>query len=119
MVIRTEGWYGAEGQHPAGRYVVRYTAFAGKPYIKIHHTFINTENPMTCFIRRIGFRVPFGKASTFRAGDTDGSIGSKDHPLPAGKSAALLSVGPPINHNGIHPEDGHKKDVTSGVMRFG
>ncbi len=118
VVIRTEGWYGAEGQQPAGRYVVRYTAFAGKPFIKIHHTFINTENPMTCFIRRIGIRLPFGKATAFRAGESEGAIGSKDYPLPAGKSAALLSVGPPINHNGIPIGDGPKKDVTFNVFTY-
>lgn len=111
VVIRTSGWYGAKGRAPACKYVVRYTAFAGKPFIKIQHTFVFTENAKTFFLRRLGMRFPFGKARAVRVGGPDESHVGVEMKLTAGSSAALLSVGPVINNNGIKPTEGSKKDV--------
>lgn len=118
-VIRTEGWYGAKGKEPACRYCVRYTAFAGKPYIAVQHTFIFTEDAFKFFIRRLGVRVAFGNADTVRFGGADESIAGAETKLTGGESASLLSLGPDVmDHNNVLPTEGSKKDVTFSAFAF-
>lgn len=119
VVVRTEGWYGAGGQEPACRYIVRYTAFAGKPYIAVQHTFIFTEDAFKFFIRRLGFRVAFGKAETVGFGGGDESPKGAESKLSVGESAALLSLGPDVmDHNNVLLAEGSKKDVAFCAFAF-
>ncbi len=43
-VVRREGFYRTEKGESLGKYVVRLSFYAGKPYVGIQHTFIHTED---------------------------------------------------------------------------
>jgi len=120
VVIRREGWYGKamRADARACRYVIRYTAFAGKPLIQVTHTFIFTEDAGGFFLRRLGLRVPFGRAARVRFGGAEESLDGADVALRAGESAALVSIGPAVNHNDVLPQEGKAKDVTFDVITY-
>ena len=112
--IKVSGWYEGGGRK-ACRYDVRVTAFAGKPYVRLHHTFTFTEDPAKCFIRNIGLRFQVdGAAQAFFGGE-----GQTVHKADASKGAHLLAVGPAIQHNGIKVGDAAQKKVTYTVVENG
>jgi hypothetical protein len=51
------GYYNKQGQH-FGSYVIRVHAYSGKAYLKISHTFINTDFPERGLVTGIGLNLP-------------------------------------------------------------
>ena len=63
-VIRAEGWHKPDGAKPGDtgfcRYIVRIYAYADVPYIKVQHTWINTEDSKKTRFGAFGLFVPTG-----------------------------------------------------------
>ncbi len=108
--ILVKGWYQGAGQK-ACRFDVRVTAFAGKPYVKIQHSFTFTEDPYAFFVRRIRLRFDVAGVQAAAFGGATGL-----HDVKPAEGAYMLSIGPEINHNGIKPADAPKKVVAYDVF---
>jgi hypothetical protein len=67
-------------------YVVRATIWAGLPYIKVEHTFIQTDDPIYLDVRRVHLSLPLANAERAVFGGTDSNI-----EVSLQKSAAELS----------------------------
>jgi hypothetical protein len=83
-VIRAEGWYVREGAAatnvspflPSGRlckFVTRIEAYAGKPYVRLLHTWILTYDPHSVRLRDVGLAFPLRKAVSARFGVEEGA----------------------------------------------
>ena len=91
------------------------TAFAGKPYLKIQHTLIYTEDPSKFFVCGLDYGFNFEGANKAQFG---GEAGKPCEADPA-KSCYLLANGPEINHNGILITDAPKKFTAFDVFEAG
>ena len=84
-VVRAEGWHHAPGARAGDRgfckYVVRIYAYADVPYIKVQHTWINTEDSDQAGYGAFGLFVP-------GTGKLEGVSDGVD--LPKGRSRSLL-----------------------------
>jgi hypothetical protein len=79
VVIRAEGWYvkdGSDGSHQSYtlptdklcKFVTRIEAYAGKPYVRVLHTWINTADTFTVRFRDIGISLPVQNATSAQFG---------------------------------------------------
>jgi hypothetical protein len=91
-VVKLGGWL----VNPAGRrllqYVIRAHAYAGRPDLRILHTFVFAGKPKQDFVRTISLRLPFDSS-----GDVKWALGG-DRPhtgaLAAGDAVSLSEIGP-------------------------
>lgn len=69
-VVRAQGWHAS----PPGRghlaYTVRIHAYAGKPYVKVEHTFANLDLARTTQLRSLYLRVPLEEVRSYRTPET-------------------------------------------------
>lgn len=63
ICVRVKGWHRNEAGERFVAYVLRVHAFAGKPWLKVQHTFINSEFPEDALITGVGVEIPVGNAS--------------------------------------------------------
>jgi hypothetical protein len=92
VVLKLSGWL----VNPAGRrliqYMVRAHAYAGRPELRIVHTFIYAGNPKQDFIRTLALRFPrqtSGEVAWGLGGET--ALGGK---LAPGETVSLYEIGP-------------------------
>jgi len=102
--VLVKGWYQLNGQE-ACRFDVRITAFVGKPYVRIQHTFTYTEDPNNFFVRSVRYRVAMEGVERAAFAGTAPAM----HEVSTAGGAYLLYAGPEINHNGILPTDAAAK----------
>ena len=57
VTLKFEGWHVAEGGAKLGKFIVRLSAFAGQPFVRILHTFVITADTGKTRYRDIGFRL--------------------------------------------------------------
>lgn len=57
-VVTARGWYQNAAGEKKCRYIVRFYAFAGKPYLRVFYTWLMTEDSRKLRFRDLGFRVP-------------------------------------------------------------
>jgi len=43
-VVRVSGWHASKDGKPLGQFILRYAAYRGLPYVRLHHTFVITES---------------------------------------------------------------------------
>ena len=89
-VIRLRGWYRNEAGRKFCRYVVRLHAFAGKPYLKIYHTWIFTEDSRKTRIGDISLRLNFADPAARCAFGTDPERKGAPYAAALGKSMVSL-----------------------------
>jgi hypothetical protein len=109
--VLVKGWFEGNGRK-ACRFDVRLTLFAGKPWIKIQHTFTYTEDPRQFFVRRLdmAFKTPDATTIAF------GGEGTQVHEFAAAAGARLIAPGPAIHHNGILLKDADTKIPQFGIV---
>ena len=56
VTLKFEGWHVAEGGAKLGKFIVRVSAFAGQPFVRIMHTFVITADSNKTRYRDIGLR---------------------------------------------------------------
>jgi hypothetical protein len=112
--ILVKGWYEGGGRK-ACRYDVRVTAFADKPYLKIQHTLIYTEDPEKFFISGLSYGIGLGGGVTAQIGGE----GTTTHKMNPQQGGYLLAPGPEIMHNGILISNAAEKTVTYEVFEGG
>lgn len=72
-VVKVEGYHrDAEGQH-LGRFITRYTAWAGLPWVQLDHTFIFTHDAEEAQYRNIAHRLPM-EAAQYVFGLAEGKV---------------------------------------------
>ena len=59
VAVKIEGWTQAEDGRKLGRHIVRLHAFAGKAFLRMYHTFVNTADSNEVQFRNIAFQLPF------------------------------------------------------------
>ena len=57
LCVRVKGWHVAQDGRRYGAFVLRVHAYAGKPYLRVCHTFIASDLPERGLITGIGLRV--------------------------------------------------------------
>lgn len=78
VAVKIEGWnISAEGKK-LGRNVVRLYIYAGKPYLRVFHTFIITADTDRVRYRDIGMRLPFRARKLSFPGTDDTVRGARD-----------------------------------------
>jgi len=88
--IALRGWYRNEAGQKFCRYVVRIHAFAGKPYLKLYHTWIFTEDSRTTKIGDISLRLAFGGSASRGAFGTDPDYKKPPHAVALRDSVVSL-----------------------------
>lgn len=85
-VVTARGWYAnAEGEEKC-QAIVRVHSYRGKPWVRVHYTWIMTEDSRELRFRDIGLRVPMPvERAVF--GTADGVV---EHEVVAGQPAYLL-----------------------------
>jgi len=58
VCVRISGWHRSPDGSRFGRYVLRVHAYAGQPYLRVFHTFINSDLPERGLITGVGLRAP-------------------------------------------------------------
>ena len=58
LCVRVSGWHHAKSGKRFGVYTLRIHAYAGKPYLRVFHTFVNSDLPERGLITGIGLRLP-------------------------------------------------------------
>jgi hypothetical protein len=87
LCVRVSGWrHSADGRRFAP-YTLRIHAYAGKPYLRIFHTFVNSDLPERGLMTDIGLRV----ALPVRRGDRVG-FGDEPRPLAGGWPSSLEQI---------------------------
>ncbi len=66
-VIRVEGWYVCGKTEQMARAVVRYHLYAGRPWMRIEHSFIVTRDNDLLSYREIGIRMPLAVGKNGKA----------------------------------------------------
>ncbi|HJN14548.1 MAG TPA: hypothetical protein QGH10_03605, partial [Armatimonadota bacterium] len=91
-VVKLSGWLvNAEGRRLI-QYTIRAHAYAGRPELRIIHTFVYAGKPKQDFIRTMSLRFPLATA-----GDTSWGLGGETPhvgSLDAGQSVSLHETGP-------------------------
>lgn len=83
-VIKAEGWfYSAEGEKSC-RYIARLNFFKGKAFVKMHYTFLITENSEKAKLSDIGISIPLKSEKVFWGGTDKSAV------LKGGASEYLL-----------------------------
>ena len=70
-VIKAEGWFYSEKGEKSCRYIVRLNFFKGKPFVKMHYTFIITENSDKGKFSDIGISIPLKAEKVIFAGTAE------------------------------------------------
>lgn len=60
------GWHVADDGRRYGQYTLRIHAYAGQPFLRVFHTFVNSDLPENSRITSIGLRVPAAGAMAWR-----------------------------------------------------
>lgn len=84
VCVRVSGWHYDEKGQRFGAYVLRVHAYAGRPYLRVFHTFINSEFPEDSLITGIGMRVRFSAD-----GESDVCYGGTERRRTAGEPCWL------------------------------
>jgi hypothetical protein len=71
ICVCIRGWHRNEAGERFAAWILRVHAFGGKPYLKIHHTFINSEFPEDALMTGIGVEIPVSGAQTVDYGGTE------------------------------------------------
>ena len=58
--VKVEGWHVREDGQRFGPFTLRVNAFAGKPYLQVYYTFVNSDLPERGLIKNVGLRLPLG-----------------------------------------------------------
>jgi len=58
VVIRAEGWHTSAAGKRLGKYITRIWAYRGRPYLRVFHTFIITEDSRKVRYRDIAMALP-------------------------------------------------------------
>ena len=58
VCVRVSGWHHDSNGARFGAYTLRVHAYAGKPYLRVFHTFVNSDLPERGLITGIGLRMP-------------------------------------------------------------
>jgi len=56
--VKVEGWYLRKDGRRFGPWTLRVNAYAGKSYLKIYHTFVNSDLPERGLIKDVGIELP-------------------------------------------------------------
>ena len=62
VCVRVSGWHYAPDGRRFGAFTLRVHAYAGKPYLRVFHTFTNSDLPERGLITGIGIRAPLAQA---------------------------------------------------------
>lgn len=104
-VIKVSGFHENEKHQRLGKYVMRFCAWRGLPFIELRHTFIITEEPGNQKYRDIRYAFPF-KAEEYFFGTDKGSAGT------VGKVGARLIQLDDLKHKiyeeGVFKDEGGK-----------
>lgn len=92
VTIRAEGWLTSVRNEHLCRYEIRFTAWAGQPWIDVRQRTILTFNTDEKKLARLGFAVPVADAKTWAAG------------LDADRVAGDIPALPPVNPKARKPE---------------
>lgn len=88
LAVKCTGWHVAPSGARLCTYVLRITAYAGKPYLRLYHTFVFTGDPEKVQVKANGFDLPFPGGEEGRA-----SLGGEQvcsFPASGGRPAVLL-----------------------------
>ena len=58
--VAVSGWHVSESGAKLGKFILRYYAYRGLPYVRVFHTFVITADSDKVRYRNIGYSIPFG-----------------------------------------------------------
>ena len=116
--VRVSGWHVSETGAKLGKFILRYYAYRGLPYIRVFHTFIITADTDQVHYQNIGYTIPFG-SRTFCFGTPYVSSGTFDSRTIKLGGAHLLQRDDlcyKVHEHGQFKEEGEKSEgwVTAG-----
>ena len=118
-VVRADGAYVASNGKAKCRYIARLHFYYGKPFVRLQHTFLFTENSADLQIRDLGARMSLPNTVTPKTAefDADAKLDSRSHKLPLSASTTSASLvqdvyyhlGQPKSHWGLYVTKGGKE----------
>ena len=87
LCVRVTGWHRSESGERFAPFVLRVHAYAGRPYLRVFHTFVNSDLPERGLITGIGLQVPLAFERKGRI-----SYGGIVRPIESGRGGRLVQT---------------------------